>query len=224
VPDAQNEQAGRIARLAAAAGAAVTAAFAGSRFFSGSGTLVATGVGAVVSGAAAELYGHVLVKAKHQVRGVPQWDWRVPHFTPRLAGRLSVAALAVVVVAFFAVWVIEAAAGRPLQAITTGSNERGSSFTGVVTPAGPSIPGRAYTSPGSRHLSPLPSDDASPTPSSSDAATPPAQPSAPPSAGGTSPSTSVPAAAPSAASVLPSPASSPQDVPPLPDGTATPPG
>ena len=222
VPDSREEQAGRIVRLAAAAAAAVTAAFAGSRFFGGSGTLVATAVGAVVSGSAAELYGHVLVKAKHQVRGVPRWDWRVPHFTPQMAGRLSVAALAVVVVAFFAVWVIEVAAGRPLHAITTGSAQRGSSFTGVVAPVN-DVPVRSQTLPTSSSPSPSPSDTSA-APSSASSPGAPVQPSALPSTGGDSSSTPGPAAPSPATSVLPSAPPSQQDVPPPPDGATTPPG
>ena len=115
---------GRIIRLTVAAAAAVTSAFACSRLFGTSGTLIGTAVGAVVSGAAAELYGRMAAAAKARL---PR-----PELSGRLVGELAVGAVVVAVAAFGVVFGVEKVAGRPLSAVTTGSDQRGSSFTGVV--------------------------------------------------------------------------------------------
>jgi hypothetical protein len=124
-----DEQAGRLIRLGVAALAAVTSAFACSRLFGQGGTLIGTGVGAVISGAAAELYGHVMVKAKRHARAAVT----VPRPDGRLLAEVTVGGLLVAVAAYAVVWGVEAAAGRPLSAVTTGSNVRGNSFTGVTS-------------------------------------------------------------------------------------------
>jgi hypothetical protein len=128
-----DEQAGRLIRLGVAALAAVTSAFACSRLFGQGGTLIGTGAGAVISGAAAELYGHVMVKAKRHARAAVA----APRPGSRLLAEVTVGGLLVAVAAYAVVWGVEAAAGRPLSAVTTGSSVRGNSFTGVSpdTPA-----------------------------------------------------------------------------------------
>ena len=138
-----DEQAGRLIRLGVASLAAVTSAFACSRLFGAGGTLIGTGVGAVISGAAAELYGKVMVKAKHHVRAAPawrQWNYARPQVSGRLVAELAAGGLVVTVAAYGVVYGIERAAGRPLSAVTTGSDVRGNSFTGSTpyTPAAPS--------------------------------------------------------------------------------------
>jgi len=137
---ADDEQTGKILRLGIAALAAITSAFACSRLFGTGGTLVGTGVGAIISGAAAELYGHVMVRAKHHIRAVPawsQWNWVWPRWNGRLVAELATGGVIVAAASYGVVWGIETVAGRPLSAVTTGSDQRGSSFTGVTpeTPA-----------------------------------------------------------------------------------------
>lgn len=92
-----DEQAGRIIRLGVASLAAVTSAFACSRLFGAGGTLIGTGVGAVVSGAAAELYGHVMVKAKHHAKAVSGLS--LPRLNGRLAAELAAGGLVVAIAA-----------------------------------------------------------------------------------------------------------------------------
>ena len=167
-----DEQAGRFLRLGVAALAAVTSAFACSRLFGAGGTLIGTGVGAVVSGAAAELYGHVAVKAKHHVRAVPawrQWNWAWPRMSGRLVAELAAGGLVVAVAAYGVVYVIERAAGRPLSAVTTGADVRGNSFTGSTpyTPAPPTPSVVPTLDPSVPLPSPSPSPSASATPSAS---------------------------------------------------------
>ena len=166
-----DEQAGRILHLGVAALAAVTSAFACSRLFGAGGTLIGTGVGAVVSGAAAELYGHVAVKAKHHVRAVPagRGGLRWPRMCGRLVAELAAGGLVVAVAAYGVVYVIERVAGRPLSAVTTGSDVRGNSFTGSTpyTPAPPSPSVVPTVDPSVPLPSPSPSPSASATPSAS---------------------------------------------------------
>jgi hypothetical protein len=139
-----DEQAGRLIRLGVAALAAVTSAFACSRVFGAGGTLVGTGVGAIVSGTAAELYGRVAVKAKHHIRAVPawrQWNYTWPQLSGRLVAELAAGGLVVAVAAYGTVYGIEKVAGRPLSAVTTGSDVRGNSFTGSTPYTSPAAPG-----------------------------------------------------------------------------------
>ena len=168
---ADEEQAGKILRLGIAALAAITSAFACSRLFGTGGTLVGTGVGAIVSGAAAELYGHVMVRAKHHIRAVPawsQWNWVWPRWNGRLVAELATGGAIVAAASYGVVWGIETVAGRPLSAVTTGSDQRGSSFTGV-TPETPtpvvSTPSEQPSVPPSPSLSVSPSATVSVTPS-----------------------------------------------------------
>jgi len=188
---ADEEQAGKILRLGIAALAAITSAFACSRLFGTGGTLVGTGVGAIVSGAAAELYGHVMVRAKHHMRAVPawsQWNWVWPRWNGRLVAELATGGAIVAAASYGVVWGIETVAGRPLSAVTTGSDQRGSSFTGV-TPETPtpvvSTPSEQQPVPPSPSLSVSPSATVSVTPSAS--VSPSVSPSASSPAGTASP-------------------------------------
>ena len=162
-----DEQAGRILHLGVAALAAVTSAFACSRLFGAGGTLIGTGVGAVISGAAAELYGHVMVKAKRHARAVSGLS--LPRMSGRLVAELAAGGLVVAVAAYGVVYVIERVAGRPLSAVTTGSDVRGNSFTGSTpyTPAPPSPSVVPTVDPSVPLPSPSPSPSASATPSAS---------------------------------------------------------
>ena len=128
---AEGVEHGRIIRLSVAAAAAVTSAFACSRLFGTGGTLIGTAVGAVVSGAAAELYGRAAAAAKARL---PR-----PELNGRLVAEVAAGCAVVAVAAFGVVYGVEKAAGRPLSAVTTGSDVRGDSFTGS-TPYTPPAP------------------------------------------------------------------------------------
>jgi len=123
---------GRIIRLGVAAAAAVTSAFACSRLFGTGGTLIGTAVGAVVSGAAAELYGRAAAAAKARL---PR-----PELNGRLVAEVAAGCAVVAVAAFGVVYGVEKAAGRPLSAVTTGSDVRGDSFTGSTPYTPPAAP------------------------------------------------------------------------------------
>ena len=123
---------GRIIRLGVAAAAAVTSAFACSRLFGTGGTLIGTAVGAVVSGAAAELYGRAAAAAKARL---PR-----PELNGRLVAEVAAGCAVVAVAAFGVVYGVEKAAGRPLSAVTTGSDVRGDSFTGSTPYMPPAAP------------------------------------------------------------------------------------
>jgi hypothetical protein len=169
---AASEQNGRIIRLSVAAAAAVTAAFLGS-FLGTAGTLIGTGLAAMISGAAAELYGHVAAKAKKIVPGVPV---HVPvRISGKLVGQLAMGALGVAIIGYVAVFGIEKAAGKPLQAITTGQSVSGNSFTGttpgtpepVTTPSQVIAPATKTGTPASESASPSESPSESAVPSGS---------------------------------------------------------
>lgn len=171
---------GRIIRLGVAAAAAVTSAFACSRLFGTGGTLIGTAVGAVVSGAAAELYGRAAAAAKARL---PR-----PELNGRLVAEVAAGCAVVAVAAFGVVYGVEKATGRPLSAVTTGADVRGDSFTGS-TP---------YTPPAAPAPSVLPTVDPSvplATPSLSSVASPGVVTSS--AAPGPSPSATEPAVSPS---------------------------
>ena len=197
-----DEQHGRALRYVIAAAAAVTAAYVGSLAGVG-GTLIGTGAGAVISGAAAELYGHLAGRARHHARAVPAWKrWNPPRLdvTRRVAVRVAAGAAVFCGAAYGTLWALEAATGRPLHAITTGSSQRGTSFTGT-TPGVPAPVPSPSPSPSASSVTPSPS--ASVTVSPSAAVTPSVSPSVRPPV--------------TPAAVSPSPdvtATTPQDVPP----------
>lgn len=183
-----DSQHGRVTRYAVAGLAAITSGFIGS-FLGDNGTLIGTGLGAVASSAAAELYGAAAAKARHHVRAVPAWTkWNPPIVSWALAAKIGMAGVAVAAVGYGGVAVIETAANRPLHAITTGSNERGSSFdshaappaTPTASPPAPTTAPTASVLPG-RSATPSASPSASPTPDPSvpSSASPSAAPATP---------------------------------------------
>ena len=181
---------GPLLRYLIAAAAAITAAYLGS-LIGAAGTLIGTGAGAAISGAAAELYGHLAGQAKRHA-----WGRR----TPKLAARLAIGGCVFAAGAYGALWAVETASGKPLHAMTTGAQQRGSSFTGWTPYTPPPQP--AYT-PAVATSTPAPSPPSQVPSASPDAsATPTATPYTP------SPSPSPTATA------SPSPVPSPSPLPP----------
>jgi len=185
------EKHGPVLRYAIAAAAAITAAYLGSLIGTG-GTLIGTGAGAAISGAAAELYGHLAGQAKRRT-------WRTP--APSTGVRLAAGAAVFAAAAYGALWAVEAASGRPLHAVTTGADQRGSSFTGAVPYTPPPSQSPAYT-PAVVTATPTASPSLSPsqTPSASLSASPMPTPAAQqtgPSPSPTAPASASPAPAPS---------------------------
>lgn len=192
-------------KIAIAATASVTSTLVGS-LFGVNGTLIGVGVGSLISGVATEIYGYAAERAKHH--------FKVPRL--RFRGRVFYGVAITAVTAAFAfgvLQVVEASAGKPLHAITTGAkHEYGSSIGGVATtPPAPvpttPLPSVSYTT--------LPG---SPLPPSGQATTPPPTAAPPTTAAPTTvPASPVPTVTPSGTPV-PSPTPTIQ----TPDGGETP--
>ena len=151
-----------ITKLGISAAAMVTSAYVGS-LIGDNGTLIGTGIGAVVGGAATEGYQIILDRGKHHFKSI-----KLRH------KRMVTAGLAIVatgVVGYGGLTLVEAAANKPLHAITTGTHESGTSLGGGSSSVPePSAPSSSASSTSSSSASPSPTS--SPTLTSSPSAIP----------------------------------------------------
>src|SRR5258708_2797257 len=99
----------------------VTSAYIGS-LIGVNGTLIGTGVGAVIGGAATEGYQAVLDRGKHHLKSIKRRNRRI--------AMAACAIVATAVAGYGGLTVVEAAANKPLHAITTGAHESGTSIGG----------------------------------------------------------------------------------------------
>lgn len=156
-----------VTKLGISAAAMVTSAYVGS-LIGVNGTLIGTGVGAVIGGAATEGYQVVLDRGKHHFKSIKRRNRRIAMAT--------CAIIATAAAGYGGLTIVEATANKPLHAITTGAHESGTSLGGTSShsPAEVVTPSSHVSSPAASSLQPSAtlspsssSPSAIPTPSSS---------------------------------------------------------
>jgi hypothetical protein len=145
-----------VTKLGISAAAMITSAYVGS-LIGDKATLIGTGIGAVVGGGATEIYQAILDRGKHHFKSINR-----RHKQYMAAG---LTALACAAIGYGGLTLVEAAANRPLHAITTGSHETGTSIGGTSSAptSQPEDVRSSSASPSSSSFSPSPSATSSAT-------------------------------------------------------------